>query len=81
MSDTPEELTPHEREAQGLADENAPDIGDLDDLDGDGVPDDLEDDGEVSLDDLVAAAPDEPEEGFDPAASDEELAAMEEENG
>ena len=64
-----DDLTPHEREAQNLTDD-VEDIGDTSglDLDGDGIPDDLD---VGDLDDLVAAAPEEPDDDFDPASPEE----------
>lgn len=55
LDDTP--ATPHVVDDDSFADETQEDIGTFDpfvDGDGDGIPDDLEDDGEVSLDDLLA---------------------------
>lgn len=61
------DLAPHERENLGLVDEDQEDIGSLEDLDGDGVPDELE---VGNLAELVAATSTEPD--IDDFESEEE---------
>lgn len=53
----PDELSPGQRDAEDITDD-VEDIGDQSDLDGDGIPDNLD---VGDLDDLVNATPDEPD--------------------